>query len=63
MTFPPLSEQSCSGCRYFRPRPAPYQAGICRRTAPQIGPRGSEWPSVTPNDWCGEWAAMEASDA
>jgi len=62
MNFPPLTQQHCHCCRYFRPRPGGYEGGICRRTAPQIGPRDSEWPSVNPADWCGEWCQGEVGD-
>ena len=56
MKFPPLAEQSCSSCRYFRS----CNDGRCHRHAPQIGPRGSEWPTVDQRDWCGEWVQVEA---
>ena len=56
MKFPPLAEQSCSTCRYFRS----CNDGRCHRSAPQIGPRGSEWPKVDQRDWCGEWVQLEA---
>jgi hypothetical protein len=58
MTFPPLTQQNCGNCRYSRPYPGLGRRCHCH--APQIGPCGSEWPSVAPADWCGEWAAMEA---
>ena len=60
MKFPPLAEQSCSTCRYFR---SCGNAGRCHRHAPQIGPRGSEWPTVDQCDWCGEWVQLEATNA
>ena len=56
MMFPPLAEQSCSSCRYFRS----CNDGRCHRHAPQIGPRGSQWPTVDQRDWCGEWVQLEA---
>jgi len=62
MKFPPLAEQSCNSCRYFRPRASGYEGGRCHRHAPQIGPCGPEWPTVVAADWCGEWAAVEADD-
>jgi hypothetical protein len=55
ITFPPLSEQRCSNCRYFR---ADLDAR-CRRNPPQIAPRGSQWPWVSSDDWCGQWVAQE----
>jgi hypothetical protein len=51
--FPPLAEQSCLTCRYFR-------SGRCHRQPPQLGPRGEQWPSVDAADWCGEWVMGEA---
>lgn len=58
MKFPPLADQSCSSCRYFRG----CNGGSCHRSAPQISPRGSEWPTVDQRDWCGEWVQLEVSD-
>ena len=58
MKFPPLAEQQCGNCRYFRS----CNDGRCHRSAPQIGPRGSEWPKVDQRDWCGEWVQVEVSD-
>ena len=53
MKFPPMDQQHCGNCRYYR-------RGNCYRNPPQIGPRGSKWPTVAASDWCGEWAAMDA---
>jgi hypothetical protein len=50
--YPPQREQFCGACLFFR-------QGECRVTSPQIGPRGSEWPTVQVTDWCGEWAPKE----
>lgn len=61
MKFPPLAEQWCGNCRYSRPY-ADLAIATCHRTAPQIGPRGSEWPTVDRRDWCGEWVQVEALD-
>jgi hypothetical protein len=60
--FPPLDEQRCENCRYSEllGRGGGTPTGRCHRHAPQIGPRGSEWPTVAASDWCGEWAAMDA---
>ena len=55
MKFPPLADQHCGNCRYVR-------CGECHRHAPRIGHRGSEWPAVNSDDWCGQWVAVEASD-
>jgi hypothetical protein len=57
--FPPLDQQNCGNCRYSRYRLG-SASGHCHRHAPQIGPRGSEWPTVAASDWCGEWAATDA---
>ena len=59
--FPPLSEQHCCGCRYYRPELdyAPQDGGQCHRHPPQIGPRGGQWPEVDATDWCGEWCSRE----
>ena len=59
--FPPLAEQSCQVCRYFRPdlELAPSEGGRCHRQPPQLGPRGEQWPSVDAADWCGEWVMGE----
>ena len=61
MTFPPLSEQRCSNCRYFRADLDARRDGYsrCRRNPPQIAPRGEQWPTVEPDDWCGQWVAQE----
>jgi hypothetical protein len=62
MTFPPLPEQRCRNCRYFRADldfdPDVY--GRCRRHAPRQEYRGFAWPEVSPVDWCGEWVARDA---
>ena len=58
MKFPPLAEQQCGNCQYFRG----CNVGRCHRSAPQIGLRGSEWPTVAGGDWCGEWVQVEVSD-
>jgi hypothetical protein len=57
MTFPPLSEQRCSNCRYGWV--ARQGTLSCRRNPPQIGPRGEQWPTVEPDDWCGEWVSEQ----
>lgn len=54
--FPPLDQQRCGNCRYAR---CNHQGRRCHRHAPQIGPRGSEWPIVAASDWCGEWVGVE----
>jgi len=58
-TFPPLSEQRCSNCRYCWINTAWPGHLHCHRNPPQIGPRGEQWPMVEPGDWCGEWVARE----
>ena len=58
----PLTQQTCSSCRYYRPELelAPIaDEGRCHRNPPQIGPRGGEWPEVDATDWCGEWCGRE----
>ena len=60
MKFPPLADQRCGNCRYSRVDDV--GKGHCHRHAPQSGHCGSEWPIVYSDDWCGEWAAMEAID-
>jgi hypothetical protein len=56
MKTPPLSEQFCDQCRYWRD-------GECRRHAPMPRKAGrvalSDWPNVQSNDWCGEWVAHD----
>ena len=56
----PLTQQTCSSCRYYRPDMefAP-DVGECHRTPPQMGPRGSQWPEVDATDWCGEWCGRD----
>ena len=56
--FPPVPEQRCSNCRYGW---LTTKRGVlsCRRNPPQIGPRGEQWPTVEPGDWCGEWVMGE----
>ena len=60
MKFPSLAEQQCGNCRYRRPGYEVPGVWRCHRHAPQIGPRGSEWPTVAGGDWCGEWVQVEA---
>jgi hypothetical protein len=55
MTFPPLSEQRCSNCRYGWINTAWPGHLYCHRNPPRIAPRGEQWPTVEPDDWCGEW--------
>ena len=43
------SGESCADCRFFI-------GGSCRRYQPLQIPGKSIWPSVSPADWCGEWA-------
>jgi hypothetical protein len=59
MTFPPLSEQNCSNCRYCRISTAWPGDLYCHCNPPQIGPRGEQWPQVDRSEWCGEWVARE----
>ena len=56
MDYPPMNEQRCSSCRYYRPDVdfAP-ERWYCHRHPPQLGPRGGQWPEVDAADWCGEW--------
>lgn len=52
--YPPLREQMCSNCRYWRDEQ-------CHRHAPPtaIGMTQPVWPSTDSYDWCGEWAPKE----
>ena len=64
-------ERNCKSCEYSEfTRKNEYgeivtlPKGFCRRFPPQYALRGS-WgdylfPSVTPDDWCGEWKEKEA---
>lgn len=45
---PPLDDQSCDNCRYWK-------AGECRRRAPNSV---QGWTSTYPTDWCGDWQAQ-----
>jgi hypothetical protein len=55
--YPPLREQNCGNCRYFR-------GGQCRRHAPRPEHREHwqrwDWPKTYIDVWCGEWAPQEA---
>jgi hypothetical protein len=71
MTYPPLDEQECSGCHYWR-RWATGSSGHCRRHAPApiiVSDNGygnfrdesisTNWPEACDDDWCGEWRPKE----
>ena len=60
--FPPLSEQRCANCRYSRISTIWQGAFSCRRNPPQVGLRSEQWPTVEPDDWCGEWVAREEGE-
>lgn len=47
--FPPLSEQFCGNCRYFR-------NGACHHSPPWTD---NIFPLVDPTDWCGKWVPLE----
>lgn len=54
--------KSCSWCRFFKPNinPEPQMDGNCRRRPPVwVAMEGGfpmcSFPSVSPQDWCGEW--------
>jgi hypothetical protein len=40
---------ACQNCQY-------HQQGKCRRHPPTVVPNhGTAWPTVVPDDWCGEF--------
>lgn len=58
-------EESCKTCRFYQPHKkgngADLEVGFCRRYAPRhvsgVGTGYEEilWPTVTEDDWCGEY--------
>jgi hypothetical protein len=51
--YPPIEQQICGNCRYFRNLE-------CRRHAPADRFFGV-WPKPLDIDWCGEWAPTEVA--
>jgi hypothetical protein len=49
-----MYDQQCKDCRYFE-----KEKGECRIRSPQFASYGNncatKWPSVFPDQWCGEW--------
>jgi len=54
MTNPPVSEQFCATCRYWREQE-------CRRHGPLVDPDWEQgcWPPTQATDWCGEWVSRD----
>ena len=72
MTYPPLDEQQCGNCRYWRRHWNLKEDGFCRRHAPtavQVSDKGygsfrdeahmTVWPESSIDEWCGEWGPRE----
>jgi hypothetical protein len=51
--YPPINEQFCGNCRYFR-------QGECRCKSPAYD-WGGLWPKPPATSWCGEWAPREVA--
>ena len=52
------SKPRCGSCRYFDPTVEVNAVdGLCRIRAPRI----AAWPSVRPEDWCGEHQLTDAA--
>lgn len=51
-------KETCSTCRFFQTddERTGNRSHACRRYPPD----SDGWPSVNPNDWCGEFKANEA---
>ena len=52
--------ERCGICAYFNGPDVPY-IGKCKRHAPSRGGIGSDyplWPTVTHDDWCGDFARV-----
>ena len=59
--YPPRRKQSCGNCRYWIKDSSPEWYGYCHRHAPQAAIAGArQFPHVAGNNWCGEWAPLEA---
>jgi hypothetical protein len=58
--FPPLHEQSCFGCRYWRRgKDDSVTIDLCCRYAPRPSTT-VEYPARIPHaQWCGEWSGVE----
>lgn len=63
---------SCGACFYFdrdnETSMPGYVFGLCRRHPPSLPPQfphetGDRWPSVTGDDWCGEYLLDEQRGA
>lgn len=54
-----MSERTCGNCRWYDGNAV---SGACRRRAPQaafdtiIDDHSVEWPTVFPEEFCGQWA-------
>lgn len=60
-------EEYCENCLYFSPL---FTKGTCRRYAPSpiMDPNSiikgyAIWPTVDPNDFCGEWVEIPPGEA
>ncbi len=71
-----MSQKSCSSCAYCGEVKAPDVMGpvrqtvinVCRRNPPtplvnSVGTASAFWPTVKPDDWCGEWADKNPAPA
>jgi hypothetical protein len=69
--FPPLAQQNCLNCRYSHLLDLDDDVRLCKRHAPTVldslvdlhaspNPQAQAiWPTVVPEDWCGEWGPGE----
>jgi hypothetical protein len=62
-----MGDQHCDNCRYYN-----HNESECRKSSPvgiaqwmadakpvEQGYWDWNWPTVSPDDWCGEWAVFQ----
>jgi hypothetical protein len=57
--------QCCGDCAYWEGTEGPRETdGRCHRHAPSVPLNhpdlSTAWPLTEPDDWCGEWKAVQA---
>ena len=53
---------ACASCAFWR-RINPYDAGECRKNAPQPSQGGYKFPVTDPHVYCGQWSTEFRKDA
>ncbi len=61
----PFKDEKCGSCHYYRPPPPGvlFKKIIpgCLRGRPEVAKldNSARWHAPSPDDWCGEWRAVE----